>query len=97
MNLSQKTVKRRVRQRRKRLQQKKSGKKQWREWPNQKVMMRKTKIRRSTADAIDYLREKSSNEREYRKEVLEISKREIQLQAEKQNQTQRQQQAMFQQ
>ena len=45
---------------------------------------KKSKIRRSTADAIDYLREKS-----------EIRKREIQLQAEKQDQTQRQQQAMF--
>ncbi|XP_068761324.1 caldesmon-like [Montipora capricornis] len=56
---------------------------------------KKPKIRRSTADAIDYLREKSSNEREYRKEELEIRKREIQLQAEKQDQTQRQQQAMF--
>lgn len=56
---------------------------------------KKPKIRRSTADAIDYLREKSSNEKEYRKEELEIRKREIQLQAEKQDQTQRQQQAMF--
>ena len=57
---------------------------------------KKPKIRQSTADAIDYLREKSSNEREYRKEELEIRKGEIQLQAEKQDQTQRQQQqAMF--
>ncbi|XP_068743600.1 uncharacterized protein [Montipora capricornis] len=55
---------------------------------------KKPKIRRSTADAIDYLREKSSNEREYRKEELEIRKREIQLQAEKQDQTQRQQQCL---
>ena len=56
---------------------------------------KKPKIRRSTADDIDYLREKSSNEKEYRKEELDIRKREIQLQAEKQDQTQRQQQAMF--
>lgn len=55
----------------------------------------KPKIRRSTADAIEYLREKSTNEREHRKEELEIRKREIQLQAEKQDQTQRQQEAMF--
>ena len=56
---------------------------------------KKPKIRLSTADAIDYLREKSSNEREYRKEELDIRKREFQLQAEKQDQTQRQQWATF--
>lgn len=38
---------------------------------------KKLKIRWSIVDVIDYLREKLSNEREYRKEELEIRKREI--------------------
>ena len=56
---------------------------------------KKPKIRRSTGDAIDYLRERSENDREYKKEELEVRKREIEVQAEKQDQAQKQQQAMF--
>ena len=62
---------------------------------DQENKQRKPKIRRSTVDAIDYLRERSENEREYKKEELEIKKRELAVQAEKQDQAQKQQQAMF--
>ena len=38
---------------------------------------KKAKVRRSNADAIDYLRERSNNESEYKKQEIEVRKREI--------------------
>lgn len=55
----------------------------------------KTKVRRSTADVIEYLTNKSEMDRDYKKEELEIRKREIELAADKQDQAQKQQQTML--
>ena len=39
---------------------------------DQENKQKKPKVRRSTADAIDYLRERSDNESDYKKQELEI-------------------------
>ena len=62
---------------------------------DQENKQKKPKVRRSTAEAIDYLRERSDNETDYRKQELEVRRRELELQSEKQDQAQKQQQAMF--
>lgn len=62
---------------------------------DQENKQKKPKVRRSTLDAIDYLRERSDNESEYKKQELEVRKREIEVQAEKQDQACKQQQTMF--
>ena len=60
-----------------------------------KNKQKKPKVRRNTAEAIDYLRERSDNETDYRKQELEVRRREMELQSEKQDQAHKQQQAMF--
>ena len=62
---------------------------------DQENKQKKPKVRRSTAEAIDYLRERSDNETDYRKQELEVRRREMELQSEKQDQAHKQQQAMF--
>ena len=62
---------------------------------DQENKQKKSKVRRSTADVIDYLRERSNNESECKKGELEVRKREIEVQAEKQDQACKQQQTMF--
>ena len=61
----------------------------------QENKQKKPKVRRNTAEAIDYLRERSDNETDYRKQELEVRRREMELQSEKQDQAHKQQQAMF--
>lgn len=53
------------------------------------------KVRRSTADAVEYLREKSERDMDFKKEELGIRKREMEMAAEKQDQYYKQQQATF--
>ena len=53
---------------------------------DQENKQKKPKVRRSTAEAIDYLRERSDNKKEYRKQELEVRKRELEVQSEKQDQ-----------
>ena len=62
---------------------------------DQENKQKKPKVRRSTAEAIDYLRERSDNEADYRKQELEVRRREMEVQSEKQDQAHKQQQAMF--
>ena len=56
---------------------------------------KKTKLRRSTTDAIDFLTEKSEKERELKKEELAIKKRELDLAKTRQEEAAQQQQTMF--
>ena len=62
---------------------------------DQENKQKKPKVRRSTAEAIDYLRERSDNKTDYRKQELEVRRREMELQSEKQDQAHKQQQAIF--
>ena len=56
---------------------------------------KKTKLRRSTTDAIEFLTEKSEKERELKKEELAIKKRELDLAETRQEEAAQQQQTMF--
>lgn len=59
------------------------------------VRQKPAKVRRSTADAIDYLKMRSEKEVEYKKEELEVRKKELQMAAEKQEQANKDQQTML--
>ena len=56
---------------------------------------KKTKVRRSTSDAIEFLTEKSEKERELKKEELAIKKRELDLAETRREEAAQQQQTMF--
>ena len=71
------------------------GKRKSDDGTTEKEIKTKTKVRRSTADVIEYLTKKTEMEKDYKKEELEIRKREIELAAEKQDQTNQQQQNML--
>ena len=56
---------------------------------------KKTKVRRSTSDAIEFLAEKSEKERELKREELAVKKRELDLAETRQEEAPQQQQTMF--
>ena len=70
--------------RKKKLQQRKSDKRLFRQWQKERAMIvarnqKKATLRRSTSDAIEFLAAKSEKERELKKEELAIKKRELDL------------------
>ena len=59
------------------------------------VRQKPAKVRRRTADAIDYLKMRSEKEEEYKKQELDVRKKELQIAAEKQEQANKDQQTML--
>ena len=53
------------------------------------------KVRRSTSDTIDFLKEKSAKDRDSKEKELELRKRELELAADKQIQAAQQQDSMM--
>ena len=86
--------------RKKKLQQRKSDKRLFRQWQKERAMIvarnqKKATLRRSTSDAIEFLAAKSEKERELKKEELAIKKRELDLAETRQEEAAQQQQTMF--